>query len=149
MTDKLSEKYQGVCRKCACFEFSLHTDSGMWCYWFKDEEHLDCPTHIALSALEEKLKEWNEERIPRLYLIGDLIRADWSGDYFDGRDVRDWIDLVLGGKYEEFDNDVRPYAGSFNLYNEIIKRKDKHTHPSLPQGMTQKYFPEKTSSNEQ
>jgi hypothetical protein len=73
---------------------------------------------------ETQLREWDEERIPRLNLVGELIRGDWSGTEFDGRDVRDWIDLILGGKYGEFDDEVKPYAEDSALYVEIVKRKE-------------------------
>lgn len=75
--------------------------------------------------LLEKIKEWDDERVPRLSLVGELIRGDWSGTEFDGRDVRDWIGLILDGKYDEFDEEVKSIAEDSVLYAEIIKQKEK------------------------
>ena len=55
-------KYQGVCRKCPCFEDSLHTDSGIWCYWFKDDDKPDCSTRLALETLEAEVKNLKSEQ---------------------------------------------------------------------------------------
>jgi len=41
------------------------------------------------------LKHWQVEQ---LKLIGELIRGDWSGLKFDGRNIRNWIDETLNGK---------------------------------------------------
>lgn len=46
------------------------------------------------------LRRWQVEQ---LRLIADLIRGDWSGSIFDGRDVKRWIESTLDGK------DVRNY----------------------------------------
>lgn len=77
------------------------------------------------EVLEGQLREWDEERVPRLSLVGELIRNDWSGTEFDGRDVRDWIDLILDGKYGEFDDEVKHITEDSFLYGEIIKRKEE------------------------
>ena len=42
-----------------------------------------------------EFKDW---QIEQLRLIASLIRGDWSGYAFDGRDVRDWIDSTIEGK---------------------------------------------------
>jgi hypothetical protein len=68
MVKELSErKYQGVCRKCPCFEDSVHTDSGMWCYWWKDDDKPDCSTRLALESLESEIKALNEQLHPIVY----------------------------------------------------------------------------------
>ena len=41
------------------------------------------------------LDEW---QIEQFKLIADLIRNDWSGTEFDGRDVKRWILATLDGK---------------------------------------------------
>ncbi len=41
------------------------------------------------------LEEW---QIEQFKLIGDLIRNDWSGIEFDGRDVKRWILATLDGE---------------------------------------------------
>lgn len=41
------------------------------------------------------LEEWQVRQFIR---IGDLIRGDWSGFDFDGRDVKKWITATLDGK---------------------------------------------------
>lgn len=42
-------------------------------------------------------------QIQRLKEIGEIVRGDWSGSVFDGRDVKRWIDSVLSGN--ALDND--------------------------------------------
>jgi len=42
-----------------------------------------------------EMKDWQVEQ---LRLIGCLIGNDWSGNDFDGRDVRQWINATIEGK---------------------------------------------------
>lgn len=49
-----------------------------------------------------------------LQRIGSLIRGDWSGSVFDGRDVRDWINLVCEGKLDEAENIISIYEKEYN-----------------------------------
>ncbi len=43
-----------------------------------------------------------------LGLIGSLIRGDWSGNHFDGRDVRDWIQRVVNNdRLDELEENLR------------------------------------------
>ena len=48
------------------------------------------------------LEGWQVEQLKR---IADLIRGDWSGSIFDGREVQDWILQTLNGANlnDEFD----------------------------------------------
>ena len=42
-----------------------------------------------------KMVEFEDWQIEQLRLIASLIRGDWSGYVFDGRDVRDWINSTI------------------------------------------------------
>lgn len=54
------------------------------------------------------LQDWQVEQ---LQLIGTLIRGDWSGSAFDGRDIRNWIDATLDGK--NILKDLRGYQDNY------------------------------------
>ena len=43
-------------------------------------------------------KYFKNYQIEQLTRIGALIRGDWSGTLFDGRDVLEWIEETLDGK---------------------------------------------------
>lgn len=49
-----------------------------------------------------------------LLRIGTLIRGDWSGTYFDGREVRDWIQRVVEGKdLDDLDETLKAYEENY------------------------------------
>lgn len=39
----------------------------------------------------------DERRAAIIRRVGDLIRGDWSMNYFDGRDVKRWLNGALDG----------------------------------------------------
>jgi hypothetical protein len=43
----------------------------------------------------------SDERVTLIRRAASLIRGDWSGMDFDGRDVDDWIRTALDGTDEE------------------------------------------------
>jgi hypothetical protein len=88
------KKYQGVCRKCPCFEDSVHTDSGMWCYWWKDDERKDCPARLALESLEQE----NDRLKKKISDANKLI------PYFE--DMESSLDVELGGRVLDYDEHV-------------------------------------------
>ena len=53
-----------------------------------------------------------------LLRIGTLIRGDWSGDAFDGRDVQDWIEQVIAGTFDALDAELKPYEKEYGIYVE-------------------------------
>ena len=56
--------------------------------------------------------ELSDLQVKRLEQIADLIRGDWSGGDFDGRDIKKWILLVLSGNTDMDD-----------LFNELVKER--------------------------
>ena len=51
----------------------------------------------------------NEIEIEFLKRIGSLVRGNWSGSPFDGRDVQNWIYKVIDGKFDELDQELKEY----------------------------------------
>lgn len=50
------------------------------------------------------IEHWQIEQLQR---VGSLIRGNWSGYPFDGRDIRNWIDEILLG--ENIDAKLKEY----------------------------------------
>lgn len=55
----------------------------------------------------------NKKERKFLIRIAILIGGDWSGDVFDGRDVKDWIDRVIEGNYEGLDKELTDMEESY------------------------------------
>lgn len=55
----------------------------------------------------------NEVEAKLLRRIGHLIRNDWSGYAFDGRNVLDWIEQVIEGKFDELDKELKEYEEDY------------------------------------
>ncbi len=45
-------------------------------------------------------KTLSDDRVKIIDLTGELIRGDWSGYDFDGRDVKKWLETALYGRDE-------------------------------------------------
>ncbi len=58
---------------------------------------------MAQTSAEEgeTLTDLSDDRIALIRLAGDLIRGDWSGYSFDGRDVKRWLETALSGTEKE------------------------------------------------
>ena len=50
-------------------------------------------------------------QVEQFHLIADLIRGDWSGEKFDGREVEKWILSTLEGG--DIRNDLRKIQESY------------------------------------
>lgn len=55
----------------------------------------------------------NEDEAKLLLKIGMLIRGDWTGTYFDGRDVLGWICRVVEGKTEGLEDELKRYEENY------------------------------------
>ena len=50
-------------------------------------------------------------QVEQLHRIADLIRGDWSGSSFDGRDVKKWIMRTLSG--EDIRKELSEYEDNY------------------------------------
>ena len=53
-----------------------------------------------------------------LLRIGALIRGNWSGIPFDGRDVLEWIEMVVDGDFDKLDKELKPFEETEGLWVE-------------------------------
>lgn len=52
---------------------------------------------VNLDTGEQEAPRLPSEREALLRRVGNIMRGDWSMNYFDGRDVKRWINTALDG----------------------------------------------------